>query len=51
MEKTISTSSRYGIGLWHCRMQKPLYHFDIQGIVFVHQNVIIGMQDALPQIR
>lgn len=42
--------SRNGIGLGRCRMQEPPYHFDIQGIVFVHQNVLIGMQDALPQI-
>ena len=28
--------SRNGIGLGRCRMQEPPYHFDIQGIVFVH---------------
>ncbi|WP_303995882.1 hypothetical protein, partial [Desulfovibrio piger] len=32
--------SRNGIGLGRCRMQEPPYHFDIQGIVFVHQNVL-----------
>ena len=49
-EKTTSASSCDGSGLGPCRIQEPLYHFDIQGIVFVYQNVVIGMQDALPQI-
>ena len=48
-EKTTSASSCDGSGLGPCRIQEPLYHFDIQGIVFVYQYVVIGMQDALPQ--